>query len=184
MIGRTRAHKILTVVTFLSVLAAMGCGSYSPVAPSRDDTTPPGVENPLFVRLSSISKDSVRPMLGLMDPQMISAKDGGTISNGYFSLYFPPGALEEDTEISIDMPYYPLAVVRCSPHGIKFNKAVILSLPLDVIESDASDFRVLWHNDDTDLWEDIGGYIEDDVIIVSLMHFSEYGHEPKPEVGP
>ena len=179
MNGRTRAHKILTVVTFLSVLAAMGCGSYSPVAPSRDDATPLGVENPLFVRLSSTSKDGVRPMLELMAPQMISAKDGGTISNGFFSLYFPPGALEEDTEISIDMPYYPSAVVRCGPHGIKFSKEVILSLPLDVIESDAKEFRVLWYNEDTDLWENIGGYIEDDVVKVSLAHFSDYGMDPK-----
>jgi len=50
MSGRTIAHKFLTVSTFLSVLAAMGCG-YSPVSPSQDDTSP-GVENPVFVQIT------------------------------------------------------------------------------------------------------------------------------------
>jgi hypothetical protein len=50
MSGRKPAHKILTSLTFLIVLAALGCGTYSPVAPSQEMLLP-GIEDPNFVRL-------------------------------------------------------------------------------------------------------------------------------------
>ena len=181
MKGRTIAHKFLTVSTFLSVLAAMGCGSYSPVSPSQDDTTP-GVENPVFVQvLSTSAGSSGRDMMQSSSTSVsmvISAKTGGTVTNGYFSLYFPPGALDEDTEITIDMPRYPLAVVELGPHGTEFNKNVIMTLPMEKIDSDAKNFTVLWHNEKIGIWEDIGGRVEDGNIISELEHFSEYGPSP------
>ena len=173
MIGQSRAHKFLTAITFLSVLAAMGCGNYSPVSPSQENTMP-GVENPLFVQLLT-SDGSSRLMLGSSASKLISAEEGGYISNGYYSLYFPPGALDEDTEITIEMPLFPSAVVRLGPHGIQFNKDVILSLSNDRVATDAQGLRVLWYNEDTGLWENIGGYMEEGDVKVGLKHFSEYG---------
>ncbi len=107
--------------------------------------------------------------------KLISAADGGTVSNGYFTLNFPPGALEEDTEITIEMPRYPEAVVRLGPHGIQFLKEVTLSLPLGVVETEADDYMTIWFNEDVGLWEDIGGYVDDGKIKADLEHFSEYG---------
>jgi len=123
---RKTAHTFLTSVTFLTVLAALGCGTYSPVAPSQE-TILPGVESPNFLLLLPASKDSDID-LSMVATQVVSAAEGGTVSNGYFSLYFPPGALVEDTEITIEMPRYPEAVVRLGPHGIQFLKEVTLSL--------------------------------------------------------
>lgn len=179
MNGRTRAQTILTGITFLSVLAAMGCGNYSPVSPSQETSALPGVENPLFVRLLPTSRIAAGIGEEGAASQIISAVDGGIISNGYYSLYFPPGALDEDTEISIEMPEFPYAVVRLGPHGITFNEPVILSLPLEDIEYEESSISVLWLNDETSLWENIGGYIEDGSIKARLEHFSDYGHSPK-----
>ena len=180
MKGRTIAHKFLTVSTFLSVLAAMGCGSYSPVSPSQDDTTP-GVENPVFVQvLSTSTGSSGRDMIQSSSTSVsmvISAETGGTVTNGYVSLYFPPGALDEDTEITIDMPRYPEAMVELGPHGIEFNKNVIMTLPLSKIASDATSYRTLWLNENTGLWEDIGGSIENNNVRSELEHFSEYGFD-------
>jgi hypothetical protein len=177
MSGKKKAQNILTSLTFLTVLAALGCGTYSPVAPSQE-TLLPGVENPLFVRLLPASKDSdIDP--SLVATKLISAAEGGVVSNEYYSLYFPPGALEEDTEITIEMPEFPLAVVRLGPHGITFKKEVTLSLPLGVVETEASDYGVLWYNEETGLWEYIGSYIEDDILKAGLEHFSEYGSDPK-----
>ncbi|MBU8920909.1 MAG: hypothetical protein KOO63_03515 [Bacteroidales bacterium] len=170
---RTLAHKFLTTITFLSVLAAMGCGTNSPVTPSQDNTMP-GVENPLFVQLVT-SAGSSRDMLGSAGSALITAAEGGIVSNGYYSLYFPPGALSEDTEITIEMPRYPQAVVELGPHGIQFNKPVTLSIPLDRIDSDASSFGVYWFNEDAGLWENIGGYTDDGATSVELDHFSDYG---------
>jgi hypothetical protein len=179
MKGRTKIRKILTAMTFLSVLAAMGCGTYSPVAPSNESTMP-GVENPQFVQIIPTSAGTNRPIHGSgIASDIISAVDGGTLTNGYYSLYFPPGALEEDTEITMEMPMYPKAVIKLGPHGIKFKKAVVLSLPTDIIDSDAESYQVLWYNEDTELWEYIGGYMDDGAVKAELEHFSEYGHQPK-----
>ncbi|MCD6380289.1 hypothetical protein J7M07_07595 [bacterium] len=180
MSGQSIARKFLTIITFLSVLAAYGCGDYSPVSPSQEETVS-GVENPLFVQLLSTPEGSSRPIVGTasnVTSKVISAEDGGTIDNGYFSLYFPPGALDQDTEITIEMPQFPSAVVQLSPHGIQFNKDVIMSLSMAVIDSENSDIKVIWHNEESELWEYIGGYTEDGVVKAGLEHFSEYGFKP------
>ena len=177
MCGKKKALRILRVITFLSVLAALGCGTYSPVAPSNSPTMP-GVENPEFATLLSASKVSDSAMKSAVASAMISAKDGGVVSNGFYSVYFAPGALEKDTEISIEMPQFPKAVVQLSPHGIQFNAPVILSLALDKTSDVSDNWNVLWLNDATGLWESIGGYIENGAVKAELKHFSEYGHDP------
>jgi hypothetical protein len=181
MKGRTIAHKFLTVSTFLSVLAAMGCGSYSPVSPSQDDTSP-GVVNPVFVQVLATSEGSSgRDMIqspSTSVSMVISAETGGTVTNGYVSLYFPPGALDEDTEITIDMPRYPEAMVELGPHGIEFNKNVIMTLPMDKIDSDAVSITILWNNEDVGIWEDIGSSVDNGNIRSELEHFSRYGASP------
>ena len=173
MSARKTAHKLLTAITFLTVLAALGCGTYSPVAPSQE-TILPGVESPNFLVLLPASKDSDLE-LSMVATQVVSAAEGGTVTNGYFTLYFPPGALEEDTEITVEMPRYPEAVVRLGPHGIQFLKEVTLSLPLGVVETEAEDYKVVWFNDETETWEDIGGHYIDGTISAQLEHFSGYG---------
>jgi hypothetical protein len=181
MCGNKRALSILAGLSFLSVLAALGCGTYSPVAPSNSPTMP-GVENPEFATLLSASKGSDEAMKSDVASAMISAKDGGIVSNGYYSVYFAPGALEKDTEISIEMPEFPKAVVRLSPHGIQFNAPVILSLAMDKTAEMSSSWDVLWLNDVTGHWESIGAYVEDGAVKAELKHFSEYGHDPNKAV--
>jgi hypothetical protein len=177
MCGKKRALRILTAITFLSVLAALGCGTYSPVAPSNSPTMP-GVENPEFATLLSASKGSDVAMRSAVASAMISAKDGGIVDNGYYSVYFAPGALEKDTEISIEMPEFPKAIVRLSPHGIQFSAPVILSLSLEKSAAASNEWDVLWLNDGTGRWESIGCYVEDGFLKAKLEHFSEYGNDP------
>ena len=176
MSGRKAAHKILTPITFLIVLAALGCGTYSPVAPSQEMLLP-GIEDPNFVRLLPASDkiSDLEIQATMVATKVVSAAEGGVVSNGYFSLYFPPGALVEDTEITIEMPRYPEAVVRLGPHGIEFNKKVTLSLPLGVVETEAENHNVLWYNEASVLWEYIGSYIENGTLKAELEHFSDYG---------
>ncbi len=180
MSGRTIAHKFLTVSTFLSVLAAMGCG-YSPVSPSQDDTSP-GVENPVFVQVLSASAGSSGRDIVMSSStsvsMVISAEMGGTVTNGYVSLYFPPGALSEDTEITIDMPRYPEAMVELGPHGIEFNKNVTMTMPLAKLDSDAASYRTLWNDENAGIWVDVGGRVENGGIVTDLQHFSRYGASP------
>jgi len=176
MCGKKIALRTLTALTFLSVLAALGCGTYSPVAPSNSSM--PGLQNPEFATLLSASKGSDSAMRSAVASAMISAKDGGVVSNGFYSVYFAPGALEKDTEISIEMPEFPKAVVQLSPHGIQFNAPVTLSLALDKTSAVSNEWNVLWLNDATGLWESVGGYVEGGAATAELKHFSEYGISP------
>jgi hypothetical protein len=172
MCREKKALRILLVISSLSVLAALGCGTYSPVAPSNSSM--PGVENPAFATLLPASKGSDAAMRSDVASAMVSAKDGGTVSNGYYSVYFAPGALKEDTE----------AIVRLSPHGIQFDAPVILSLDLGKAEEMSAQWNVLWLNDVTGLWESIGGYMEDGALKTELEHFSEYGPVPNLKIEP
>jgi len=173
----------LAAISFLSVLAALGCGTNSPVAPSLPPSMP-GVEDPSFATLLSASKESDAVMRSAAASAMISAKDGGVVSNGYYSVTFAPGALSEDTEISIEMPEFPKAIVRLSPHGIQFNAEVVLALALDKTMEISSNWGVLWLNEDISRWEGIGGYVEDGQLKIALKHFSEYGSDPDLRVQP
>lgn len=178
MTGRTQARTILTTVTILSVLAVMGCGTNSPVSPSQDIATSPGIDDPQFAQLLSASAGTDRPFVTSTTAQVVSAADGGTVTNGYYTVHFPPGALTEDTEITMEMPYFPSAVVRLGPHGIQFEKDVTLSLETDMVADDAEAFSVLWYNEDAGCWESIGGYMEDGCVKAELQHFSDYGDYP------
>ena len=183
MTGRTKARSILTTITFLSVLAVMGCGNYSPVSPSQEIATSPGIETPEFAQLLSASSGTDRPFVSSMISRVVSAAEGGTVTNGYYTVHFPPGALMEDTEITIEMPSFPSAVVRLGPHGIQFEKDVTLSLATNQISDDAESYRVLWFNESTGRWDDIDGYMEDGYVKANLQHFSDYGSDPK-KIGP
>jgi len=175
MRGRTRALRITTAIAFLGVLATLGCGSYSPLAPSIENPSTPGVTNPDFATLLPASKDDMIIMRSSVASSVIKADEGGVVTNGYYSLYFPPGALEEDTEITIEMPEFPKAIVRLGPHGIQFKKAVILSIPLDRFSGDADSYTTYWYNEASGKWVLIGGYVEDGMVKTELEHFSEYG---------
>ncbi len=171
-------RALLKAISSLSLLAALGCGTYSPVAPSNDSLLMPGVEDPTFAMLLSASEDSEVLMRSSAASAVISAANGGVISNGYFTLTFAPGALEQDTEITIEMPEFPAAMVRLEPHGIQFKADVILSLPIDLVEAgEEIDHDILWHNELTGLWESIGSFIEDGNVKSKLEHFSEYGDD-------
>lgn len=175
MHGRKKSLASLMAVSFL-MLAALGCGTYSPVAPSNDALLMPGAENPDFAVLLSASKGSDEVLRSAVASCVISAKDGGVVGNGYFSLYFPPGALEEDTEISIEMPEFPSAVVRLSPHGIQFKVPVTLSLDLAMVDpASVVNHDIVWLNEMSGLWESIGCSIEDGFVKSKLEHFSDYG---------
>ena len=169
-------RALLMAISSLSVLAALGCGTYSPVAPSNDTLLMPGLEDPSFVTLLPASKDDVLLMQTSAASAVISAANGGVISNGYFTLTFAPGALEQDTEITMEMPDFPAAKVRLGPHGIQFKAEVILSLPLSVVLDVEGEQDVAWHNEATGLWESIGKYIDGDCVKATLEHFSDYAY--------
>jgi len=123
----TYAFALLACSTLL--IASMGCESVTaPEVPQDFDT----VGSPNFVRiLSTSSHGGHEPMMasGPMS-QMVSAADGGTVTNGRFTLEIPAGALSNDTEITMEMLQGGTLGVELGPHGLTFNTPVTLSMDL------------------------------------------------------
>ena len=92
------------------------------------------VESPNFIRILSTSKGDTEAFQAQASASaMISAEFGGTISNGTVTLEFPPNALDQDTEISIDMLGDGTLGVELSPHGTQFKKDVKVSINLEYL---------------------------------------------------
>ena len=108
---------------------------------------------------------------------LISAETGGTINLGRYSLTFPPGALTEDTEITIRQSTSSTMTLELGPHGLQFQKPVTLSANVGGMKLDptASVVGVAWFNENTAVWEHISempaGTTE---ISAELWHFSDY----------
>jgi hypothetical protein len=108
---------------------------------------------------------------------MISASEGGTISNGRVTLIFPPNALDEDTWITVEMINDGTLGVELGPHGIQFNEAVTIKIDLSGTtgEGVGNATSTLWYNEVEDWWEEMPSLDNDaNTTKSSLQHFSKY----------
>lgn len=92
--------------------------------------------------------------------------------------------LPEDTEIKFEWAAGPdmegvLSDLTFGPHGVQFNEPVLVELSYrmaDLTGIDESTLQVFYYNEDTQLWELIGGVVDlsKKKITVYLPHFSRY----------
>ena len=159
------------------LVASIGC---SPGTPTDPSSTPQNVVvSPNFVNVLSTSEKSVDglSMVEGATSMTISARDGGTISNGHVTLEFPPFALSEDTEITIEMLGGGILGADLSPHGIQFNRPVTMITDLHGTSAEGmSGVSTLWYNEDEGWWEAVTEVEMNDPNLVgaSLQHFSKY----------
>ena len=161
------------------LFTSIGCNPGTLTAPSPAPQTV--VESPNFIRVLSTSKDS--PELSLVPgaEKIISADEGGRVVCGPFKLEIPANALDQDTEITIDIIRDGTLSVELGPHGIQFNVPVVLSMDLEGTNAEgmADQSSTVWYNEDTDTYELMQKLLSDDdnVIYSELNHFSKYkGH--------
>ncbi len=159
------------------LVTSIGCSPGTPTAPSLAPQNV--VESPNFVRILSASDKNVDGPSLAAGPAvtMISAETGGTITSGRFTLVFPPNALSEDTEISIEMINDGTLGVELGPHGIQFNQPVTLEMDLigTTAEGEGDTSSTLWFNEDQGWWEampHLNG--NEDKLKTKLEHFSKY----------
>ena len=109
---------------------------------------------------------------------LISAALGGSISNGIITLDFPPGALDVDTEITLDMDDEGYYLADMTPAGLQFNVPVLLTFDLggSTAEGDASNTYVAWFDESINQWVMITNLPPSDPnhIHGMLEHFSKY----------
>jgi hypothetical protein len=105
----------------------------------------------------------------------IEAAAGGRVQYGRFALTFPPGALAEDTYITISNPGNGLLMCELEPHGIRFNVPVTLEMDLRGLRwQPYTDWSIYWLDPEAEQWVDEGGSFQGGSLRVGLLHFSTY----------
>jgi len=171
------------------------CTNESPVSPQQSETFKEVVQSNLGpIRLLQVDKKELTLMKGetfktFKETKKINAKRGGTIevgdrSYGKSSIIFKKNDLPKDMTISFEWTtggtfQGMLNGLEFGPHGLVFNSPVEVQLSykkadLQGIKED--DLKLFYYNEETELWEFIGGEVDkkDDIVTGFLDHFSRY----------
>ncbi|MDH3197961.1 MAG: hypothetical protein OEO21_06950 [Candidatus Krumholzibacteria bacterium] len=177
MIPVLRAKAKYLVLTCLTLLVIVGCGDShrsDPVA--ADSPGPIVVENPVFIKRLPSRDTGQLPRL--VATNTVIGVDGGTLQNAFVTLVFPAGALDGDTQISVEIVDPELMLVEFRPEGIVFNTPVIMTFDLmnTTAEGTAAACGVGWYNPSAMQWELLESYSTGpNSLNATLYHFSKYG---------
>lgn len=197
--------SMVSLGLMLVVLVVASCSTMSnPVAPPSSAVSPTAPQpaasgQPLTIRPEAFSVLTLGPA---RDPhlrpkpvattQHIVAATGGTVSlsgtlllSSYrYSLTIPPGALTQDTDISISVPDDSQILMDLGPHGQAFTKPVTFQMQVGMADLGLKfgilkkTLDVYWYNDATGLWDGQRATISkqgsDITATVPLAHFSRY----------
>lgn len=116
--------------------------------------------------------------------QFITASQGGEISFGKVRfgesrIIFQPYDLPEDLLISIEWGLGNFCEGIFGPHGTWFNQPVRVELSYknaDLTGINEEDLRIYYFNENTNIWEAVGGTVDTNnkIVIAYLEHFSRY----------
>ena len=105
----------------------------------------------------------------------------GDYEHGRSWLYFPPYAMSQTTIVTMDWEStgFLEGGAEFSPHGVQFNKPVTVWLSYkdaDLGDIKEEDLKIWYFNEETELWELIGGEVDEKkkIVIGFLDHFSRY----------
>jgi hypothetical protein len=116
--------------------------------------------------------------------QTVGASGGTIVLNGA-TVTFPPGALAQDTPITIEETTDPAPagytalshVYRCGPSGLSFTKNVTMAMQF---AADGVQATMFWSSGSDPAFNDVGGTVSGNVMSASVAHFSQgfVGHQP------
>jgi hypothetical protein len=113
----------------------------------------------------------------------INAAEGGEVSlDDGAGLVIPAGALDDDTEITIesaepasslpDQDSLQGLTYELGPDGTTFSKPVELTLPLDATPGADQEAVISWYNEDTEAWEDVTSTVSNGEVTAEIEHFT------------
>ena len=168
--------KILIGAMTLLVGAALmlsGC-SQNPLAYDKTSSEPQVLKR-------SIDPDAAYSLVGEFHADtVISAAEGGRLVLLDVILDVPPGAVDNDTTFSIDIPDINVFYNEFGTDGLVFNVPVTVTMSYrgaDMSGVDESTIRLGWLNERTGAWEDMVCTVdlESKTVTGQLHHFSAYG---------
>lgn len=173
-----RKKITLIAISLLLMTLYLGCGKISISEPAEDGKLYLTNNEIKLLKMEENAQSNI-----MVQQKWITRVDGGVVSNasetvGLNAIYFSPNALPQDTLITF--AYNPDgAIADLEPHGIQFQNTVKLQLSYkssniqDVVEDN---LRIWYFNDDTGMWELIGGTVDkqNKVVVTNINHFSRY----------
>ncbi len=186
---KRRTGLLLSLVLIFSVAIFInGCSENSVSSPNEpvesiginvDDIQWVSAKPEFVSKLKSLKKS-------VIDGKLISVTEGGTVGgeNTYNnSVVFPPGAVNEDTYVTVEVKYNKNGVVWVEflPSG-SFNEFVDMTLSweyLDIDEPSIADLNIYFSHDDGEYWflldsEPVINYVNKTVTF-KTNHFTRYG---------
>ncbi len=174
------------------ILNFAACTKESPVSSQQPEISAKVVQTNIgTIRLLQVAKKELALMKGktFKETKKIKAKDGGTIEvgdrdNGKSKITFKKNDLPEDLTITFEWASGgtfegKLNNAEFGPHGLVFNSPVEVQLSYkkaDLKGFEEEDLKLFYYNEETELWELIGGEVNEKkkIVIVFLEHFSRY----------
>jgi len=174
------------------ILNFAACTNESPVSSQQSETVKEVVQSNIGpVRLLQVEEKELALMKGkkFKETKKIKAKDGGTLEvgdrhYGKSKITFKKNDLPEDLTISFEWvsdgtfegKFNP---ADFGPHGLVFNSPVEVKLSYkkaDLQGIEEEDLKLFYYNEETELWEFIGGEVDEKkkIVIAFLDHFSRY----------
>lgn len=155
------------------LLMAVGC-SETPLGVSSDNGEP----QILMRSADFVSTVSLSPAQFYVE-EVISAEKGGTLSLLDVFLEIPPGAIDNDTLFSINIPDLNVFYNEFGTSGLMFNKPVRVTMSYrsaDLSGVDESTIRIGWYNPTNGKFQDVVCDVdfENKVVTGELQHFSAY----------
>jgi hypothetical protein len=170
----TKTFALLALLALL--VSSFGCRMGDVTAP--EPTPERLITDPDAIVILSTPKNPNALQTSSSASSFVSAANGGVVFNDFVMLEFPAGALLEDTEITINMPEDGKLIVEFGPHGITFNKPVVMTFDLSRTNANGMSDRTetLWFNEEGGWWEPIEKAKSDDKNKSNsiLWHFSQY----------
>ena len=174
------------------ILNFAACTNESPVSSQQSETVKEVVQSNIGpVRLLQVEEKELALMKGkkFKETKKIKAKDGGTLEvgdrhYGKSKITFKKNDLPEDLTISFEWVSGgtfegKLNDAEFGPHGLVFNSPVEVQLSYkkaDLQGFNEKDLKLFYYNEETELWELIGGEVDEKkkIVIGFLDHFSRY----------
>ncbi|MBN1483047.1 hypothetical protein EH223_14075 [candidate division KSB1 bacterium] len=179
----TALFSAIILATFILV----GCSSDNSLAPETPSAGLQVKSNTGMVTLLKMKNPaplSKGEASAAIIQKFITVAQGGEIAVGnelfgVSRIIFQPNDLPENLLISIQWSLGSYCEGVFGPHGTQFNQPVRVELSYknaDLTGINEDDLRVYYFNEDTNLWEAIGGTVDktNKVIIAYLEHFSRY----------
>ncbi len=174
------------------ILNFAACTDESPVSSQQSETVKEVVQSNIGpIRLLQVAKNELTLMKAktFKQTKKIKAKDGGTLEvgdrdNGKSKITFKKHDLPEDLTITFEWASGgtfegKLNDAEFGPHGLVFNSPVEVQLSYkkaDLQGIKEKDLKLFYYNEETELWEFIGGEVDEKkkIVIGFLAHFSRY----------